>query len=87
MTVNNLFSAEYARGKERYPDSLWSTLTYPRMMFALIAEVWELCKALWRGRIYGEHGAIREAVHCQVVLERIIEELSKRNSHTKEKSR
>jgi hypothetical protein len=73
-----LFKAEYERALTKYPAELWRTLHPTEMIAALLREVTELHLALWNGDLDGLHGSTREAVHVQVVAERISEEMRRR---------
>ena len=73
------FSIEHARAIAKYPPELWEKLHPQEMHDYMLQEADELKAALWREDLYGEHGIIREAVHVQVVAQRIIDEMRRRH--------
>lgn len=78
MINSELFKAEQARALAKYSPAVWSTLDRYEMWNALSRESNELNCALWANDVHGEHGAVREAIHCAVVAIRIAEEMQRR---------
>jgi hypothetical protein len=76
---DSLFAQEYAAALAKHPESRWSTYERWEMFQKLKLETRELHLALWINDLDGEHGILREATHVQVVAQRIIEEMTRRN--------
>lgn len=72
------FQEEFNRAVVKYSPELWADLDQMMMIHALEREVDELKTALWKDDYQGEHGIAREAVHVQVVAQRIIDEMGRR---------
>lgn len=72
------FQVEFDRALKKYPPEMWADLHLIEMHMALLREVEELKVALWKGDLDGEHGIIREAIHVQVVAQRIADEMKRR---------
>lgn len=74
------FITEYELAHEAYPPITWAKMHRQEMHRALEREVNELKTALWADDLNGDHGIIKEALHCQVVAQRIIDECSRREA-------
>jgi hypothetical protein len=77
--ISPTFQAEFKRAVEKYPQAIWEEMHPADMHQRLLLEADELKHALWIGDFGGEHGIIIEAVHVQVMAQRIINEMSRRN--------
>lgn len=73
------FKIELEMAIQKHPQAEWEKMQPFDMHGELLGEVDELKSALWAGELNGDHGIIREAVHVQVVAQRIIDEMKRRH--------
>jgi len=73
------FKIELDLAIQKHPQEEWEEMHPSDMHGELLREVDELKRALWAGELDGDHGIIREAVHVQVVAQRIIDEMERRS--------
>ena len=74
----SLFKTEFGLAVQKHPPQEWAEMHPADMHRELLREVDELNLSLWLDDLDGEHGIIREAVHVQVVAQRIIDEMIRR---------
>ena len=74
-----IFAKEYVAALVKHPPKEWARFERWEMHQHHEREVRELQLALWLNELEGEHGILREAVHVQVVAQRIIDEMSRRS--------
>jgi len=72
------FAKEYVAATVKHPPEEWAALERWEMPRHLEREVRELKLALWLNELEGDHGILREALHVQVVAQRIIDEMVRR---------
>jgi len=72
------FAKEYVAATIKHSPEEWAALKRWEMQQYLEREVRELKLALWLNELEGDHGIIREAIHVQVVAQRIIDEMVRR---------
>jgi hypothetical protein len=73
------FAKEYVAATIKHPPEEWAEFQRWEMQQRLEREVRELKLALWLNKLEGYHGILREAIHVQVVAQRIIDEMVRRN--------
>jgi len=74
-----VFLKEYTAALSKHTPEEWAAFERWEMHQCLEREVGELKRALWCNEMDGEHGIIREAVHVQVVAQRIMDEMLRRH--------
>lgn len=78
MNTAALFQTELSRALQKYPPAVWAAMECDEMVDRLILEAEELRRALLMGDLEGNHGILVEAVHAQVVAQRIMDEMRRR---------
>ena len=77
--ISPLFKVELELALQKHPPEEWAEFKDWEMQQQLEREVCELEVALWINDLHGDHGILREAVHVQVVAQRIIDEMERRS--------